>query len=214
MLLQTEPHPLFPRLICSVFFPTQHRTTATAPRCNSPSPHHPVPIPFTGSLPTLSSCSSARAGSTPTAPLPESRSPRAAARQSRPSSVLSSTAPSTWSPAPPGRQTAPRWSTDAHAPLLGPCSPSLHRERRCAATAAAPVRRPLCSPATSLVLPCPMPFRGPVDGVRPPPLAGVLAAGGNTVVPDVPAVAGSGKALFAISSVVPRVPVQNYRDPP
>jgi hypothetical protein len=48
----------------------------------------------------------------------------------------------------------------------------------------------------------------------PLPLAGVLAAGGNVVVPDVPAVTGSGKALFAIISVVPRVSVQKYQDPP
>jgi hypothetical protein len=32
----------------------------------------------------------------------------------------------------------------------------------------------------------------------PLPLAGILAAGGNAVVPDVPAVAGSGKALLQI----------------
>jgi hypothetical protein len=41
----------------------------------------------------------------------------------------------------------------------------------------------------------------------PLPLAGVLAAGGNAVVPDVPAVAGSGKALFANRSFVPGVTV-------
>jgi hypothetical protein len=55
--------------------------------------------------------------------------------------------------------------------------------------AAAPIRRPLCSSATRPVLPCPVLFRGPIDGVRPALLAGILAAGGNAVEPDVPAVA-------------------------
>jgi hypothetical protein len=142
-MLPTEPHLLLPHLVYSVFFPTPHRTTAAAFRCNSPSPHHPALIPCTGSLPTLSSCSSARAPSTPTAPWPEFCSSRAAARRSRLSSVLPLAAPSTRPPAPPGRQTAPRWSTGTHAPLLGPCSPSHRRERRSAATAAAPIRRPL-----------------------------------------------------------------------
>jgi hypothetical protein len=50
--------------------------------------------------------------------------------------------------------------------------------------------------------------------IDPSPLAGVLAAGGNAAVPDAPAVARSGKDPDAISSVVPGVPVQNYRDPP
>jgi hypothetical protein len=39
-------------------------------------------------------------------------------------------------------------------------------------------------------------FRGPVGDVRPALLAGVLAAGGNAVVPDVPAVARAGQGPF------------------
>jgi hypothetical protein len=107
-MLPTEPHPLLPHLVCSVFFPNTTRTTAAASRCNSPSPHRPVPIPCTSRLPTLSSCSSARAPSTPTAPRPEFRSPRAAARRSRLSSVLPSTASLAWPLTRPGRQTVPR----------------------------------------------------------------------------------------------------------
>jgi hypothetical protein len=50
--------------------------------------------------------------------------------------------------------------------------------------------------------------------IDPSPLAGVLAAGGNAVVPDAPAVARSGKDPDAISSFVPGVPMQKYRGPP
>jgi hypothetical protein len=48
----------------------------------------------------------------------------------------------------------------------------------------------------------------------PFPLTGILAAGGNAVVPDAPAVARSGKDPDVNSSFVPGVPMQKYRDPP
>jgi hypothetical protein len=57
--------------------------------------------------------------------------------------------------------------TDAHARARPPCSPGLRRERRCAATAAAPLRRRPCPTVACRAPPLPNCSLGSVDHARP-----------------------------------------------
>jgi hypothetical protein len=135
---------------------------ARIPHRLTPQILHLAQIPLTRSLLTSSPCSLSRSRPAPALPLAGFAPPRAAPPLAPPSSAPPSTARLATPPTNPCKGIAPPHPSGAHARAMPPCSPAVRRERRCAATAAAPHRRRQCPVATRWAPPLPISSLGPV----------------------------------------------------
>jgi hypothetical protein len=166
--LQNRSNPPLPGCFAFSFSP-RHRAAAAPPRRDSPQPRHPAQIPSAYRFLTSSPNPPSWSSPTLAPPSPELPPPRATPHRSRPSSTSPSTAPlrhllgrSKYGDHVPN-------SPGAHARVSFSCSPALRRERRRAATAAAPPHRWSRSTIARHARSPPQCSLGPVGPARPAP---------------------------------------------
>jgi hypothetical protein len=122
--------------------------------------------------------------------------------------------PSATSLANPSTGIASPTSPGARARVRSPCSPALHREWRCATTAAAPPHRQSCSTLSRRAPPLPNNSLGPVGPARPVPPRRRPRRRRERAGAERPAAVEAGQGYTCEKKPCSRDPNAKYRGPP